>query len=181
MGATLLVVLSWAYQIPPQIPTGSPSPCTFSSTTKASNNAEVQIYYCYSPTTSTSQTFSVAFGANNYYGGVGVMAFSRTVGSTVDQQNNGTANSTSIQAGSVTPLSNNEVIIAMMAVQAAFGGSGVPTIGSGFTLANSSNGVSGTTISGAQAYFVQSTAAAINPQWSWTTSNDAAAVIATFR
>lgn len=125
----------------------------------------VQMFYVFSPTTSSSHTFSISsMAGDNNCPAMAVLAF-KNMGSphAFDAQNGSAAsNSTSTQnPGSITPARNGELLIAAIGADS----STADTINSSFTVSNyvARNGPSNWSIS--VAYFVQSTAAAINPTW----------------
>ena len=86
---------------------------------------------------------------------------------------------TSLATGSITPTQNNELIISGWGLSGTT--TGTPTINSGMTISDFLNGVGGSYVAGGTAYKTQSTAAAINPTWSWATSAPAYAVIVSFK
>lgn len=107
------------------------------------------------------------------------LAFSGTQTSSdpLGQQNGTTANAASVSAGSITPATNGEVIIAGVGED----GSNTLSINSGFTITNQDPFVGGAHFGGAAAYLVQATAAAINPAWSAAGSFNAALNIVSFK
>lgn len=139
---------------------------------------ETQLVYCISPTVGAGHTFTVSTVSPFLVGHIAVQAWNGGTG-TFDVQNGGNpAFGTTAQPGSVTPSVNNSLIITSIS---ADNDSALPlTINSGFTVSDSMKG-SGLYLFG-MAYFVQGTAAAINPTWSWAgTGSDIAAAIATFK
>lgn len=74
-----------------------------------------------------------------------------------------------INAGSLTPSSDGALLVGVCAygnTTSAFAMDGT----TGYTLAQSQTGVSGTSYGGGYAYKIQGTAAAINPEFQWTGS-----------
>ena len=143
--------------------------------------AYVDIWYCASPTVGTSHTFTYSSGSN-LFGGIFVQAWSGAATSPFDQQN-ALANSTSIntvQAGSITPTVNGELIVAGLCKT---DNTTTSSINSGFTVSNEAPWASGVNEGGSDAYLVQTTAAAINPTWTvgGTVSFNLAAAIASFK
>jgi hypothetical protein len=137
-----------------------------------------QLVYCIAPTVGSGHTFTITSTSTFISGHLAVQAWSGGAG-TFDVQNGGTpAFGTSAQPGSVTPSVNNSLIITSVS---ADNDSALPlTINSGFTVSDTSR-TDGAYLFG-MAYFVQGTAAAINPTWSWAgTGSDIAAAIATFK
>ena len=82
---------------------------------------------------------------------------------------------TSLATGSITPTNNNSLIIAGLATDQAVGSLAI-SVGTIQQNLVWTNGLTGAAI----ASFVQSTAAPINPSWSWTTAADAAAIVVSF-
>jgi len=141
------------------------------------NNAAavVQLFYCANLVTSATHTFS-AYGD---YPGLAVALFSGVATVTPKDQSTGSssASSTTIQPGSITPGSANEVVVT---------GVGVPdhgytySINSSFNIASQITGGSGTNAGVGIAYIIQTTATAENPTWTISTADVSAAAIASF-
>jgi hypothetical protein len=121
-------------------------------------------------------TFTV--NATNAYVSVAAICLKNTVGTAIDQSNgtNSLTGVTSLQPGSVTPGSNNEVVIGMAGI-----GGASPSANSGYTSFASISTSSGVYDGLGAGYLVQSTAAATNPTFSWFGSSAASAVIGTFK
>jgi hypothetical protein len=137
-----------------------------------------RLFYCASPVVGSGHTFTS--NSTGLFGAIAVQAWSGANASPFDVQNGATAGSgLTIQPGSVTPSQNNSLIIA--SVDPAGNAMSAYLIDNGFTITDSVN--SGPGVEGlAMAYLLQSTAAAMNPNWSWTgSSNDIAATIAVFK
>lgn len=135
-----------------------------------------RLWYSQGGTYGTGMTFT-ATGDVNCFPVVYGAAFSGVHASPFDSENgNTTSSATSLACGSVTPSEDNCLIV-------AFGGLYTGTsisIDLGFT-ALTKDYVAGTSLAAAGAYLIQTTAAAKNPTWSWTTAERAAAVIAVFK
>lgn len=181
-GSTLLVVgvISYALGTVPVVVSDSKSntwtPLTAS---QIASDARAQIFYAENPSSvGSGHTFSV--GYVSIYAAVFVLALSGTVTTSVfDQQAGTTATSvTSFQPGSVTPGSDNEIIVSLWGVNGTYSGLSVD---SGFTSIGSVAFSSGNYYGGAMGYKIQGAAAAVNPQWSWTTSRGVAGRNATFK
>lgn len=97
-----------------------------------------------------------------------------------DQEGSGgeVLSGSSVSPGSVTPSENNELIIATLAYDGSITGL---SINSGFTLLHNTPSNSGVTYGTAIAYKIQTSAAAVNPAFSWTNAVNAVATIATFK
>lgn len=133
------------------------------------------LYYCQSPTTSPSHTFTLTATSN--FMSIYVTAFSGSLAAPLDQSNRANSGfTTTIQPGSVTPSQNNELIVTHVC-------KGIDTssfsINSGFSIIDSVTGVGSTHYGGAIAYLVQSTAAAVNP--TWTSAQITGATIGSFK
>jgi hypothetical protein len=115
------------------------------------SDRSVTLYYCQSPTNSSSLTFTSTSGT----GGTTffVQAWSGSASSPLDQHTgvSGTGNPATVQTGAVTPTANNALIVACADATVVFGS---VTVDSGFTQAPAGL---------AFAYLVQSTAGSINP------------------
>lgn len=149
-------------------------------TAKTGANAYVRIYYSTSPTVGSGHTFTYDNGTF-ILGGLGVQAWSGANVSPFDVENGATEtiSLTSLQTGSVTPSQDNSLIITGLAMNGA--GTSGTSINGGYTITMNFDDIGGVHIGGAMAYLVQTSAAATNPTWSWTTGADAAAVIAVFK
>lgn len=140
----------------------------------------VRLYYRLSPTVGTGHTFTVGM-AGNRYPSITVMGFSGVATSSpFDVQNGSTSDvaGTSRQPGSVTPAGNGSLVVSGIAFSAAYTS---PSVNSSMTLQESVAYLAGNYIGGAVAYYVQPTAAAINPTFSWTNSVRTSAAIAVFK
>lgn len=145
-------------------------------------NGKVRMWYCLAPTVGTGHTFTVGTGASpGINSGIVVMAFSGAAASSALDQytsNFSTSSATTGTPGSITPTENNELIV--------FAG---PCGGNTTTFSGTSLGVVQETITGTSGvdysigigYYAQSTAAAINPTMTWSSTTSWAAAIASFK
>jgi len=128
---------------------------------------EVKIWYCLNPTVGSGHTFSNNPSGTGYPS-IAVAAFSGAGSSPFDQQNgfsSGDTTALTIQAGSITPGQDNELLIAGVGWTLSAGVNG-RTIDGGFT--KLVDGDSGAHFYGiALAYLIQTTAAAANPTWDY--------------
>ena len=85
------------------------------------------------------------------------------------------ASGTSLATGSITPAANGALVITALSVDAG----SPPTVAPTMAQINKPY-VGGTNMGGHFGYLVQGTAAAINPTWSWASSQGAAAAVASF-
>lgn len=136
----------------------------------------VRIYFAPNFIASASQTFTYT---GSTFASVAIQTFSNVILSSPQGQAiiNGVTTGTSVSTGSLTPASNNQVLVVGMANAVA---SGTPTINGGFTASNAGPNVSNATgfLAG---YLVQTTATAANPTVSWTTSGATAIAMTTFQ
>lgn len=152
---------------------------TWTALTKSNgvSDGATRIYYCYNPTVGTGHTFSAGLS----YTVVSFHAFSGSASSPFDVENgNGTASGSTMPTGSITPSVDGELIIAALGMGNTTTGT---TIDSSFTGTVVTEATGYVTYGGGQAYFIQSTAGAINPAWSSATgfSSAYAAAIASFK
>lgn len=127
-------------------------------------NANTIFYHVYSPTTGGAH----AVGFTGGFGSACIAAFSGSTSSALDQQNgNGSASSTTITTGSVTPTQANELVLTSFGTFTA----GPYTTPSGFTLISSAAYASGVSCGVAIAYQIQTSATADNPTWTAPTAN----------
>lgn len=135
------------------------------------------IYYAKNATVGSGHTFTLGGTATTPTLSVSAWSGSDT-SAPFDQQNGAVAaGATSLQTGSVTPTTGNQLIIAGLTGDANV----TRAIDSGFTILDQV-GHSGFGFSAAaHAYLIQGTAAAVNPTWSWTGSENTEAAIATFK
>lgn len=172
-GATLIVIAVNYYSINTSV-TDSKSNVwnSITSYTAASKNS-TRLYYCINPIVGSGHTFTLSEPGS--YPNIGVCAFGG--GYFQYQQETGQrtdTTSTSYQPGSLTPTSDNCVLVS------SIGTSGTSiSINSSFT-ATTVNNSPGNYIGGGIAYKIQTTAGAENPTWSWTTSSSPASALAVF-
>ena len=175
-GASLLVAVT-SDQATPVITDSSGN--TWASAVVGSGvSPNVRCFYVANPTVTASMTFTVTDTAG--YPAVVYLGFSgvATV-SPLDQTNNFNigGGGTSIAAGSITPGSAGEVVVAGVANNDQ---SGVPTIGSGFSTPVTVGAAGGVSFGVAASYLVQTTATAVNPTWTDANGNLTGATIASF-
>jgi hypothetical protein len=140
------------------------------------------IWYLYSPSVGAGHTFTnnaTEFATQGFYSVIAVAAFSGSASAPLDQQSTGTTGSgTTVQPGSVTPGSANELLVA----GCGFSSIGTISVDSGFTITDQPSSASGGKPM-ALAYLIQGAAGALNPTFTNTVSgpNTNGAVIATFK
>ncbi len=153
---------------------GSGSINTYTGLTEfvGSASRSMNIFYKYSPTTSTTHSFLGA-GVNIGYPGIAVLVFSNTPTTPyVSESAGGTSGTATVQPGSITPSNANNLLV----VGAYGDGANPQTIDSSFTKTDALATSAGTFESIAGAYLLQSSATAQNP--TWTCNANAAAYLA---
>lgn len=137
----------------------------------------VRIHYCASPTTNSSHTFTLTCSGTPANPAIAVAAFSG-VNSTPYDVENGAYSGSPISTGSVTPTQDGSVLIA------GVGGSQgtVDSINNGFTICGHGPRNPPTTYRTiGMAYKIQTTAAAINPAFTFGSGSFCYASIASFK
>ncbi len=133
-------------------------------------------YYAKNAIVGGSETFT--FTGTGIYPSCCVMALSGSdLSDPFDQENGATTNGTSLATGSVTPSTDNQILIAFLAFDTA----GTISVDGGFTGLIQTN-ASGSNEGSAMAYLIQTTATAANPTFTSSgSSGHMAATIATFK
>ncbi len=136
-----------------------------------------QLYYVTSPTVGSGHTFTATTGGDQDGCVMEIAAYSGTNGFQVENGATTASSVTSFQPGSVTPSANGYLVIT---------GIGIGTVSAAFSINSSflitDQGVSGVGSGGGLGYLIQTSAAPINPTWSWTSGASAAAsTIAVFK
>lgn len=135
-----------------------------------------RIAYTIPSSTSAMHTFTLTQAGS--YPSICVACFSGTHATTpFDVQNGATGSGTSIQTGSVTPTTDGQLLIAGITGSIA----GAVAINSSFVDLLEVTNSGGAHLSCSLAYYIQPTAAAINPTWSWSGSDQVATRIASFK
>ncbi len=136
-----------------------------------------KIWYCLNPTNvSSSHTFTAA--ASSLYGTLAVMTFSGVASYDQQSGNTVTTGATTINclpSGNLTPSANNALVVYSCSINAA------PTVTCSPTSVLDSQGSIGGQAEGEwTSYQIQTTATGINPTFSFGSTQNAAAVIASF-
>ena len=179
-GANLIVVSATTYAaVGEGTLSDNKSNTWLQATAVSTSNTRERIYYCANPTAGAGHTFAWNSAGNNNFVAFEVAAFSGGAASSVfDQQNGATsASATSRTTGSVTPTEDNELIVACL----GFNAPNTISIDGSYSIAQQQNYAGGSNFGGALAYWIQATATATNPTFSWSSSCEAAAAIATFK
>lgn len=137
--------------------------------------SELAMFYLYNPAVGSGHTFS----QTQTYGAIFVAAFSGAIITPLDLDlDNVTASGTSLATGSGTPSQNNELVV--MGINIG-GSNSTHSVNGGFTLLDHIDGVNGVNYGGGLAYLIQTAAASVNPTYSWTTANEAAIGLNSFK
>lgn len=142
--------------------------------------ARNKLFYCLNPTVGSGHTFSTGqFNGQNP--AIGVLAFSGAHASSSYANENGAtvAPGTSLATGSITPPENDCLVVSGLGTEKANTTTNT-AIGSSFT-AFKTEASGGNSCGSGIAYLIQTTASAVNPTWTWTTSTYACASIASFK
>ncbi|SRR6266436_3581628 len=145
----------------------------------SSGDVKSQLLYSKAPTVGSGHTFS--YNGTGKAGVISVQAWSGANTSAPFDVGNGEIDGglTSAAVGSVTPSVDNELVVTGISPGSGYQTS--LTIDSSFTVSDKTVYSGGVNFSEGMAYKVQTTAAAVNPTWSWDTSDFSAANIATFK
>lgn len=123
-------------------------------------------YYCINPTVGTGHTFTCS--GTSSFSSICATCATSTGTPSFDTQNGAALGSlTSAQPGSVTPSVDGCLIVTGLN---CWTGNATPTlsINSSFTIGSYQTYAGSVDFGGGQAYLIQTTAAAVNPTWSWT-------------
>ena len=169
-GASLLIVVASNFSSDLYSPTDSKGNTYTSLTRVASVGNTARIWYCANPTVGSGHTFTLTRVNDLAFGISGcAAAFSGVATTSPFDVENGTATyGASGVTGSVTPSNDNELILAGVGFWTG-GTPAVMSINSSMSITDqvvdsNANSTSGSAL----AYFVQGTAAAINPTWTST-------------
>ncbi len=144
------------------------------------NFSRSTFYYAQNPTVGSGHTFTATGPGFNDYPLICIIAFSGTATSTVYDTENGNIGDVglaTIQPGSVTPNQSNEVVITGVSTI----NTGTVSIDNGFTITDQETNVPTQHFGGGIAYKIQTTAAAVNPTWTFGEMVDASSSVATFK
>lgn len=172
-GASLLVMGVTFYKVPAQpTPSDSKSNSWTGLTRKDSTEVGVRLFYVTNPTVGSGHTFT--YSAAGIYATMFVLAFSGTLTASVFEAETGATTSgfVALAPGSITTAGNGRVLVSVVGSN---GASGMPwTVDAGFTIHSQNSYAGGVNEGGGIAYYIQGTAAAINPTWSVSASPAAA-------
>lgn len=178
-GANLIIIgVSWETSTPAISDNQGNTYTLIASQNSGGGLGASSLYYCSSPITSASHTFT----ATSEIPAIFVQAFSGAASSLpLDQHNSAnTTSGSTIQPGSVTPSAANELLVSV-AQASSGGGQTLNSVGSGFTITDKEAGGPSVFSSG-MAYLIQTSATAENPTFTFSGSNlFLSSVIATFK
>jgi hypothetical protein len=179
-GASLLVayISSYASAAAPSITDSNGNTWNYLTTYTQASSVRGRIAYAINPTVGAGHTFTVS-GTTNYPS-LGVAAFSGVDTSSPYEVENGAvtvATAASLQTGSITPATNNALVISGASIGSA---SVTVSVDSGLTEIGELALVGGQAFGVCLAYLIQGTAAAINPTWTNSVSGYLATAIASF-
>lgn len=172
-GATLLVFNACYYNSPTGVSDSKGNtwiPLTQRTGPGGGSGIRHQFYYVLSPTVGTNHTFTLS-GSGIFCSFI-IHAYA-ALG--YESENGATGTGTSRATGSVTPTTNGSLIVAGLSL-----GGAPQTITIDNGLAVTQTVATTNAVFSALGYKTQTTAAAINPTWSWTTSSEHATSIAVF-
>lgn len=163
--------------------TSSPSNTWNSLTAKNNGNTVTQIWYAENASVSSSQTFTCTSLGGPDYPSMEAAAFSNVATMSSFDVENGTnvsaSSQTTIQPGSVTPGSANELVIAALGYAT---GPSTVSVNSSFSIIDTVDYLTTSNFGSSMAYLVQTTATAENPTWTLGSAQlYMSAVIATFK
>lgn len=142
------------------------------------NFCRISTYFCLNPTVGAGHTFT--YSGTAVYPSMTALALSGAAAASVlDQKNtNSSLATTTLATGSVTPSENNEIVITSTSDLSV---SGSKSIDSGFTISDQMLYSPGSFFGIGTAYLIQTSAGAVNPTWTYGTSTETVAEIATFK
>jgi hypothetical protein len=161
-GANLLVMVVTEASAAAGTPSDSSSNTWTGLTEQCVSTPCNRIYYAKNATVSGSQTFTLT--GSSFFAVISVLSFSgadTTAPFDVEAGTGGGGFGTTANPGSITPGSNNEVVVT------GFAWNNSQTISSvtGYTISDQTNFAGGSNYGGAGAYNIQTTATATNPTW----------------
>lgn len=139
-------------------------------------NIRISNFYVLNPVVGAGHTFTISLSGS--YPSIAIMAFKGNHSSPYDQGAATGGTGTSRQAGSLTPPEDNCLFLGYLGRE---GGSNPPSIDQSFVIPVNISYLTSFHFGLAVAYLIQTTAAARNPTWSWTTSTGNVARLDTWR
>jgi hypothetical protein len=165
--ATIIVIGVEYYQASGGPPTLSDSKAnTWTQlTVQTGASSKVSLYYSLNPTVGSGHTFTLTNAFAGFYGTGQVLAFSgsATPGFTGGQQSGTVGSGATVQPGSITPGTTNNLVVTALGT----GYNGVYSVSAPFSLTDQQQ-QGASTLGGATAWLSQSAATAVNPTWTAT-------------
>lgn len=170
-GADFIVLLATSTGTINNIPTDSKSNKYIILGYSGNSTARTMLYGVYAPSVGAGHTFTVAAGT---FAAFCVLALSGTGGFPIYSviPTNISASANSLTPGSVTPPVNNCIVLAGL----GYRDTTTVFVTGGFTISDQQPFASGTAVGVAFAYLIQTSAAASNPSFSWTTASPCTAI-----
>lgn len=167
-------VASYLVGIAPTISDSAGNTGWVTATMYSSTDVQLNWFYCLSPITSVSHTFTIS-GSSCYARG-GISAWSGV--STLDQTVTGSfsLSATSFQPGSQTTSANGDLVICAVGLNTA----NTLSVDSSFTILDQGNYSGGAFWGLGHAYLIQSAAGAVNPTWTYSAASNIAGSMLTF-
>ena len=148
-------------------------------TSRVGNSITVsKLYYCFNPINGTGHTFTVNFATG--YPSITVTAWTgaRTVSGFQAESGAGNSSaSTTVLPGSITPDTDGSLAVTGLSMENL----GTMSISAPFAVSNFKSYVAAQNMGLAQGYYIQPTAAAVNPTWTASASQIKSASMAVFR
>jgi hypothetical protein len=140
------------------------------------SSRQISIFYCAAPTVGSGHTATLA--GSGTYAVMAFYAFSGGAGGSLDQTNSNvdTNATTTLQPGSITPSTANQLIITGI----EFRSGSNAAINSGFATPQKA-AQTANNVGGAGSYLIQGAAAAVNPTWTIDSVDFPCAAIASFQ
>ena len=130
------------------------------------------------PGAKVSATHTFSYTVTNSYSRLWILGLSGASATPTDQETGATSGGgtpTELPTGAITPSEDGTLVVSCLGTNSDVTGVGVTALGNLVTLGGGAqHGISG-------AYLDQTSAAAINPTWSWTNAQRASACIASFK
>lgn len=133
--------------------------------TNSSSGARTRFYYAQSPTVGSGHTFSAT--GTGTYPAIAVSAWAGASTAPYDTENTSTFSGSTAAAGSVTPSTSGELVLAAWGDGITNDPTGV-SVDSGFTILDTLTNVAGTAFGVSHAYLIESAATTKNPTLSGT-------------
>ena len=154
---------------------------TWTALTESNNGASIvgRFYWC-QPGAKVNASHTFTNGGGGTWAHAVIALSGVKVTSPFDQQaTNTTSGASPANSGSVTPAADHEIVFSGIALG---GNGGTCSLGGSFTTREYFAPVTGTYYGAAIGYIIQTSAAAVNPQWSWSNGSSGAALAsATFK